>query len=257
MDPIAGLLDGPRARGAFLLRSLLDPPWSLRIADEAPLTLVVLLRGDAVLTPAGQGPIALAAGDVALLRGPEPYDIADDPATPVQVVVGPDADCALPDGSPPANYAHLGVRTWGQRPDAPTMMLCGTYGSVGEVSERLLRALPQAVVLPGDAWDSRLAHVLAEECARGDARPGGRARPPARRRDDRRPALMAVAARRRGAGLVPRPGRPGRRAGAAGAARGPCPAMDAAGPRGGSAASRARPSPGASPSSSASRPWPT
>ena len=102
VDPIAGLLDGPRARGAFLLRSLLDPPWSLRIADEAPLTLVVLLRGDAVLTPADQGPLALAAGDVALLRGPEPYDIADDPATPVQVVVGPDADCALPDGSPPA-----------------------------------------------------------------------------------------------------------------------------------------------------------
>ena len=46
------------------------------------------------------------------------------------------------------------------------MMLCGTYRSVGEVSERLLRALPQAVVLPSDAWDSRLAHVLAEECAR-------------------------------------------------------------------------------------------
>ena len=39
MDPLADLLDGPRARNAFLLRSVLDPPWALRIQDEAPLTL--------------------------------------------------------------------------------------------------------------------------------------------------------------------------------------------------------------------------
>ena len=45
MDALAGLLDGPRARGAFLLRSSMDPPWSLRIQDEAPLTLVAVVRG--------------------------------------------------------------------------------------------------------------------------------------------------------------------------------------------------------------------
>ncbi|NEW54022.1 AraC family transcriptional regulator, partial [Nocardia cyriacigeorgica] len=36
MDALAGLLEGPRARGAFLMRSVLQPPWSLRIEDEAP-----------------------------------------------------------------------------------------------------------------------------------------------------------------------------------------------------------------------------
>jgi len=40
MDAIAGLLDGPRAREAFLLRSSLAPPWSLRIQDQAPLTVL-------------------------------------------------------------------------------------------------------------------------------------------------------------------------------------------------------------------------
>ena len=45
MDALAGLLDGPRARGAFLLRCLLDPPWSLRIEDEAPLALTAVARG--------------------------------------------------------------------------------------------------------------------------------------------------------------------------------------------------------------------
>ena len=47
MDAVAGLLDGPRARGAFLLRCNMDPPWSLRIEDEAPLTLVAVVRGEA------------------------------------------------------------------------------------------------------------------------------------------------------------------------------------------------------------------
>nr|WP_260972497.1 AraC family transcriptional regulator [Mycolicibacterium llatzerense] len=42
MDALAGLLEGPRARGAFLMRSLLDPPWSLRVEDQAPLTIAAL-----------------------------------------------------------------------------------------------------------------------------------------------------------------------------------------------------------------------
>ncbi|NUP36329.1 MAG: AraC family transcriptional regulator, partial [Streptomyces sp.] len=40
MDPLAGLLDGPRARGAFLLRMVMDPPWSVRIEDRAPLCVM-------------------------------------------------------------------------------------------------------------------------------------------------------------------------------------------------------------------------
>ncbi len=47
MDALAGLLDGPRARGAFLLRGLPDPPWCLRIEDEAPLSLTAVARGHA------------------------------------------------------------------------------------------------------------------------------------------------------------------------------------------------------------------
>jgi hypothetical protein len=49
MDAVAGLLDGPRAREAFLLRSSLDPPWALRIEDGAPLTVVAVVRGTAHL----------------------------------------------------------------------------------------------------------------------------------------------------------------------------------------------------------------
>jgi len=47
MDAVCSLLQGPRAQGAFLMRSSMDPPWSLRIEDEAPLTLAAVVRGSA------------------------------------------------------------------------------------------------------------------------------------------------------------------------------------------------------------------
>jgi hypothetical protein len=90
VDQLAGFLDGPRARGAFLLRSLLDPPWSLRIQDEAPLTLVAMVRGRAwICHDDGGAPQAVGAGDTAIIRGPDPYTVADDPATPPQVIIHP------------------------------------------------------------------------------------------------------------------------------------------------------------------------
>lgn len=36
MDTLTGLLEGPKARGAFLLKSVFNPPWSLRVEDRAP-----------------------------------------------------------------------------------------------------------------------------------------------------------------------------------------------------------------------------
>ena len=49
MDALGGLLDGVRARGAFVLRLSLDPPWSMRIQDDAPLTLICVTHGSAVI----------------------------------------------------------------------------------------------------------------------------------------------------------------------------------------------------------------
>src|SRR3978361_1730448 len=99
MDAVAGLLDGPRARGAFLLRSTMDPPWSLRIEDEAPLTLMAIVRG----SPGGVedgGPVhRLGAGDVAIARGPDAYLVADAPDTPAQAIIHPGQRCTTPDAT--------------------------------------------------------------------------------------------------------------------------------------------------------------
>ena len=168
MDAVAGLLDGPRARGAFLLRSLLDPPWSMRIEDEAPLCLVAITRGEAWLLPDDGEAQRLRPGDVAVIRGPDRYTLADDPKTAPQVVIHPGQRCTTPDGGELSLLGYLGVRTWGNSPQGSTVMLNGTYELQGEVSRRLLQALPGLLVLPGDAWQSPLLGLLAEEIVKDD-----------------------------------------------------------------------------------------
>ncbi|WP_431043154.1 AraC family transcriptional regulator [Streptomyces sp. P1-3] len=170
MDVLAGLLDGPRARGAFLLRAILDPPWSIRVEDRAPLTLVTTARGTAWAVPEHGRPRLMGPGDVAIMRGPDPYAFADSPDTPPRTVIHPDGRSTTPDGTELCEAMDLGVRTWGDGLDGETVLLIGTYRVGGEISRRLLGVLPALLVLPRDAWDSPLTALLEEEIARD--RPG-------------------------------------------------------------------------------------
>ena len=166
MDAVAGLLDGPRAHGAFLLRSRMSPPWSLRIEDEAPLSVVAVVRGHAWLDaggPTGGKVRRIGRGDVAVLRGPAPYTVADEPGRPAQAVILPGQRCTGPGGAGQTVMGDLGIRTWGNDVHGGTEMLTGTYPVPREVSQRLLRALPSALVLYDGEWDCPLIPLLAEE----------------------------------------------------------------------------------------------
>lgn len=168
MDPIAGLLDGPRARRAFLLRCTMDPPWALHIRDEAPLTLVAVLRGGACFVVDGGEPCRLGRGDVAILLGPDHYLFADDPSTPPQAIIHPDQRCTTPDGQEIPQMRSFGVRRWGNAADGATEVLTGTYNAEGEVSRRLLDALPPRLVLRRDDWQTPVLGLLAAEMLRDD-----------------------------------------------------------------------------------------
>src|SRR6478672_2906882 len=168
MDPIAGLLDGPRARRAFLLRCTLDPPWALHIRDEAPLSLVAMLRGRACFVLDGHEPEWLDQGDVAILLGPDHYLFADDPATAPQAIIHPDQRCTTPDGQEIPQMRSFGIRRWGNAPDGATEILTGTYNAEGEVSRRLLDALPSRLVLRRDEWQTPVLGLLAAEMLRDD-----------------------------------------------------------------------------------------
>lgn len=160
MDALAGLLDGPRARDAFLLQAMLTPPWSIRIQDEAPLSILVLLRGAAVFT-GSEGSVPLTVGDIVLARGPAPYTLADSSDTPEDIRILPGQVCVDPRGHLLAESMTLGVRTWGNSISGETTMLIGTYERATEVGARVLSRLPSDVVLHG--LDSPLVALLARE----------------------------------------------------------------------------------------------
>jgi AraC-like DNA-binding protein len=168
VDVFGGLLDGPRARGAFALRAMMDPPWSIRIEDRAPLSLVSMVKGQAWVIPDDDAPVRLDAGSVAVMRGPDPYTFADDPATRAQVVIHPGQHCTTPDGEPLAQAMGLGVRSWGNSATGPTSMLIGTYERHSEIGRPLLSVLPRLVVMPAGEWNSPLVPMLSQEVIRDE-----------------------------------------------------------------------------------------
>lgn len=168
VDALAGLLESPRARGAFLLRVVLDPPWSMRVQDGAPLALLAMLRGSAWVTPATGAAREMRAGEVTVVRGPEPYVVADAPETPPQVLIDPGQRCTTLDGRHLADAMDQGVRSWGNSPDGSAVMLVGAYEHVSAVGQRLLRALPDLLVLRTTASAASLISLLGEEIVRDE-----------------------------------------------------------------------------------------
>ena len=166
MDELAGLLDGPRARGAFLLRILLDAPWSVRLEDEAPLSVTTVVRGHLWVCPDDGEPTRLEAGDVVVWVGTDHWSIADDPATPTQIVIHPGQVCTTVDGQVVVEEMSQGVRSWGNSATGETVLLTGVYLMEGEVTRRLLRTLPRTMVLRAGELDTPLLDLLGDEVVR-------------------------------------------------------------------------------------------
>ena len=163
MDAVVGLLDGVRARGAFVLRMMMDPPWSMSIRDDAPLTLICQTHGKAAIVGETSGTTWLHPGDVALTRGTEHYVFADDPTTPPTVVIHPGNRCTTLSGETLQFEMSLGVRTWGDSLSGATRSVICAYEGRSEVSARLLDVLPTVLVVRADEWDTPLVDLLAHE----------------------------------------------------------------------------------------------
>jgi AraC-like DNA-binding protein len=168
VDALAGLLDGPRARQAFLLRTVMSPPWSVRVEDEAPLSLIAVAGGGVWVIPDHGEAVRLEPGDVAVTRGPDPFTFADDPATPPRYVIHPGQRCTTPDGEELHQAMDLGLRTWGNDAAGSDVLLVGTYHVDGEVGRRLLETLPSLLVVPAGTIDAPLVDLLAGEMARDE-----------------------------------------------------------------------------------------
>lgn len=151
-----------------MIRACFDPPWGVRVEDNAPLTVMLMVRGESWVVPDDGEDVRLRAGDLAIARGPAPYTCADDPGTPPQALILPGGRCAYPDGRSLNGSMTLGVRTWGDRLDGSTVVLIGTYLMQGEISGRLLDALPPLLSLTTDVWQCPLTPLLMEEIVRDE-----------------------------------------------------------------------------------------
>jgi AraC-like DNA-binding protein len=169
VDAVVGLLDGVRARGAFVMRMMMDPPWSLSIRDDAPLTLICQTHGSAVIVGKSSGTTWLRPGDVALVRGTEHYVFADDPGTAPMAIIHPGNRCTTLSGETLKFEMSLGVRTWGNSPSGASRSVICAYQGRSEVSARLLDVLPTVSVVCADEWDSPLMALLSEEAGHDGA----------------------------------------------------------------------------------------
>ncbi|WP_308186281.1 cupin domain-containing protein [Streptomyces sp. MNU76] len=79
MDAVSELLAEVRARGAVFRQTIMRPPWALRMASGAPLTLATMVRGRVWIVPDQHEPVPIGVGDIAVIRGDAPYAVADAP----------------------------------------------------------------------------------------------------------------------------------------------------------------------------------
>jgi AraC-like DNA-binding protein len=168
MDTLGGILDAPRARGAFALRATMSSPWSLRILAESPLTLLAGITGEFWVIPDDGEPIRIGPGDVAVTRAPDHYTVAESPTAEPNIIIHPNQDCRDLDGNSLLDELTHGVRTWGTDPDGSTVFIVGAYEHLSDISDRLLRALPPVLSLRHDDWESPLVPLLCEEVVKDE-----------------------------------------------------------------------------------------
>ena len=163
MDAFSDLLRGVRAHGSLFGSSTLTPPWSLHFVDGAPLTLCTLVSGAGWIVPEQGPPERIRAYDTVLVRGPGTFGFVDEVGTEaVPVVCG--VDCATPEQG--GTRYRLGWHDPGEPRDdegGATTLVVGAYPVRGEISRRLLEALPVVLrVDAGGSADPVLDHLAAE-----------------------------------------------------------------------------------------------
>lgn len=166
MDPLAALLQGPRAQGAFVLRMVMEPPWAVRVQDRAPLTVAAVLAGSVWVTTADGGQHLLRPGQVGILRGPDAYVFADQPSTPAQIVVHPGQRCEDLEGRSLEAPFTRGIRTWGNHSDGGTVVIVGTYEQIGRPGSHLLAELPPLAIVDREQIGTAMVDLVASEIAR-------------------------------------------------------------------------------------------
>ncbi|MET8824399.1 AraC family transcriptional regulator [Streptomyces sp. NPDC004610] len=163
MDVFSDLIRGMRAHGSLFGSSTLSPPFDLHFVDGAPLTLCTVLTGAGWIVPEHHPPERLGVRETIVVRGPETFSFVDELGTRAEPVACGE-HCATPEhGGTRHRLGWRGTCDGSGEGEGATTLIVGAYPVRGEVSRRLLDALP--VVLRADAGgtcDPVLDHLAAE-----------------------------------------------------------------------------------------------
>jgi AraC-like DNA-binding protein len=129
---------------------------------------MTFLRGDGWLGHEDTPPQRLGTGDVAIVRGPDPYVVSDDPDREPLFTIMANGRCVAADGSDLHLDLALDVRTHGPSPTGSVAILSGTYQVHGNVSRRLLTALPRVLIVPANEARNSAVSLLHEEMLRDE-----------------------------------------------------------------------------------------
>jgi AraC-like DNA-binding protein len=134
-----------RATGAVFARTVVMPPWGLRLGGSIQLAVHAVTRGRAWLwldDPADA--VELRPGEISLVRGGSAHHIAHEPG----------ACCLEPD-----EFRAQSRQVAADAERAATVFLCGAYQFSGDVAGGLLGALPRVLTLSA-ALDEPLRDVI-------------------------------------------------------------------------------------------------
>ena len=165
MDAFGDLLRGMRAHGSLFGSSTLSPPWALHFVDGAPLTLCTVLGGSGWIVPEHRPPEQLRAGETVVVRGPATFSFVDVVGTRAAPIACGE-HCATPEQGGTRFRLGWNDDSCGYPAAGATTLIVGAYPVRGEISRRLLDALPVVLrVASGGATDAVRDHLAAEVAA--------------------------------------------------------------------------------------------
>ncbi len=139
LDLIGDAVAAMRTGQPQVARALLHAPWGLRFPAAGAIGVQIILKGNAwLMGPGRDDPIALGAGNIALIRRNAPHALADDPTTHYRRRLLP----------------HVPAEHWPQDGGAldpeigGTVVMGGTYDLGGARAHPLFADLPDLVHLP-------------------------------------------------------------------------------------------------------------
>lgn len=158
------LVEGPRARGALVLRLELDGDWAISVEDESMLTVMAVLAGHCVVTT-GADRMHAHTGDVVIVRGPQPYAVSSEPDRAPDFIIPPTQVCIDVHGNRLVESMARGLRTWGTTDQGVDRLLVGTYRHPLEVGRLTAQLLPDLLVERTDTTTRAFAELLAGQVA--------------------------------------------------------------------------------------------